>query len=218
MRPVVVLRGVVLLLVSFVTYYIVSKLMTDEVKVNKRISLQEPKTKKFSCNMETSCPEDHFPFSITSGAASVVGPNICFNGKILMSSVKNNIGKGINIALVNATTGQLLKTDFFDMWSGKVELLVKFLKSIQPGTVVLLASFDDAATKMNDEARGLFSQLGSSLIFKLHFRDNWVFLGAKPIKEKSPFEQILENDKKKNKYDNWPEALEINGCVPRKKD
>ncbi|XP_072136582.1 protein FAM3C-like isoform X1 [Mobula birostris] len=214
----VLLRGVVVLLVSFVAFYIASKLMTREVEVNHKKYIQESKAKTFSCNMETSCPEGHFPFKITSGAASVVGPSICFNGAILMSTIKNNVGKGINIALVNATTGELLKTDYFDMWSGKVELLVNFLKTIKPGTILLLASFDDPATKMNDEARGLFSQLGSSLIFDLHFRDNWVFLGAKPIKENSPFEQILKNDKKKNKYDGWPEALEIGGCVPKKKD
>ncbi|XP_051873572.1 protein FAM3C-like isoform X2 [Pristis pectinata] len=218
MRPIVLLRGAVVLLVSIVVLYSATKLMTSEVKINNKKYSQESKPKTFSCNLETSCPEDHFPFMITSGAANVVGPNICFNGEMLMSTVKNNVGRGLNIALVNATTGELLQTNFFDMWTGKVELLVNFLKLIKPGTIVLVASFDDPATKMNDEARGLFSGLGSSLIFTLHFRDNWVFLGAKPIKENSPFEEILHNKKEKNKYESWPEAVEIQGCVPRKKD
>ncbi|XP_069795658.1 protein FAM3C-like isoform X3 [Narcine bancroftii] len=176
----------------------------------------DSKPQVLNCKMETSCPEGHFPFKITSGAANVIGPTICFNDQVLMSAIKNNVGKGLNIALVNATTGKLLETSFFDMWTGKIESLLTFLKSINSGTILLLASFDDPATKMTDEARGLFTELGSSLIFSVNFRDNWIFLGAKPIKEKSPFEQILKNDKKKNKYENWPEAVEMEGCVPRR--
>lgn len=30
--------------------------------------------------------------------------------------------------------------------------------------------------------------------------------------------QYIKNDKKTNKYDGWPEMLEMEGCVPRKMD
>lgn len=43
---------------------------------------------------------------------------------------------------------------------------------------------------MNDEARRLFEELGSTAIKELTFRDSWVFVGAKGIENKSPFEQV----------------------------
>ncbi|NXE74248.1 FAM3D protein, partial [Cochlearius cochlearius] len=73
---------------------------------------------RHKCGNQKSCPQNHFAFKITSGAANVVGPSICFDDTVLMSSVKNNIGRGLNIALVNGTSGQLLKVDTFDMYSG----------------------------------------------------------------------------------------------------
>ncbi|KAM9272195.1 protein FAM3D [Cariama cristata] len=170
------------------------------------------------CRIQKSCPQNHFAFKIISGAANVVGPSICFNGMILMSSVKNNVGRGLNIALVNGTSGQLLKADTFDMYSGDVNQLDTFLQEIKHGTIVLTASYDDAATKMNDKVRAHFVELGSSHVNKLGFRDNWVFLGAKGLKNKSPFEELIKNNEKTNKYDGWPELLDMEGCAPRKMD
>ena len=43
---------------------------------------------------------------------------------------------------------------------------------------------------MNDEARRLFEELGSTAAKELAFRDSWVFVGAKGIENKSPFEQV----------------------------
>nr|XP_049616609.1 protein FAM3C isoform X3 [Syngnathus scovelli] len=141
------------------------------------------------CGLSKPCPAGQFAFKMASGAASVVGPKMCLEDKMLMSAVKNNVGRGINIALVNGRTGELNKTDFFDMWAGNVAPLIQFLKGIEDGTVVMMASFDDPSTKLNDEARKLIADLGSSAINNVGFRDNWIFVGGKGIKTKSPFEQ-----------------------------
>ncbi|XP_064450629.1 protein FAM3D isoform X3 [Mirounga angustirostris] len=152
------------------------------------------------CGLSKPCPDNFFAFKISSGAANVVGPKMCFENLVIMSPVKNNVGRGLNIALVN-----------------DVNLLVKFLKKIPEGTLVLMASYDDPGTKMNDETRKLLSSLGSSYANQLGFRDSWVFLGAKDLKDKSPFEQFLKNNPDTNKYDGWPELLELEGCVPQKR-
>jgi len=44
--------------------------------------------------------------------------------------------------------------------------------------------------RLDEEARNLIADLGSSSISILGFRDNWVFVGGKGIKTKSPFEQV----------------------------
>ncbi|XP_033889264.3 protein FAM3C-like [Acipenser ruthenus] len=179
-----------------------------------------PSTKppRYKCGLSKPCPEKHFAFKITSGAASVVGPKMCLEDNMLMSGVKNNVGRGLNLALVNGKTGELMDTKFYDMWGGDVKPLIEFLKTIQDGTVVLIASFDDSASKLNDEARKLFGELGSTSAATLGFRDNWIFVGGKGIKTKSPFEQHIKNNKDTNKYEGWPEVLEMEGCIPQKSD
>ncbi|XP_068265077.1 protein FAM3D [Nyctibius grandis] len=225
MRVTVMIRYVALLITLLGTWFIVQTYFDQSWKT---ISLRswlgatdEPSSKqppRHKCGNQKSCPQNHFAFKIISGAANVVGPSICFDDMILMSSVKNNIGRGLNIALVNGTSGQLLKTGAFNMYSGDISKLDAFLQQIKHGTIVLLASYDDAATKMNDKVRAQFVELGSSHVTKLSFRDNWVFLGAKGLKNKSPFEEHIKNDKNTNKYDGWPELLEMEGCAPRKMD
>ncbi|XP_054585606.1 protein FAM3D isoform X5 [Eptesicus fuscus] len=171
---------------------------------------------KIKCGLSKPCPDNFFAFKILSGAANVVGPSMCFEGHMIMSPVKDNVGRGLNIALVNGTTGKVVRQASFDMYSGDPTLLVKFLKAIPEGMLVLVASFDDPGTKMNDELRKLFSNLGSSYAGQLGFRDSWIFLGARDISNKSPFEQYLKNTPNTNKYEGWPELLELEGCVPRK--
>ncbi|KAI1888097.1 hypothetical protein AGOR_G00181540 [Albula goreensis] len=173
---------------------------------------------RYKCGLSKPCPEGHFAFKMASGAASVVGPKICLEDNIVMSGVKNNVGRGINIALINGKTGELIKTDFFDMWAGDVNVLIKFLKTIEEGTVVMMATFDDSATKLNAEARKMIADLGSSSITTLGFRDNWIFVGGKGIKTKSPFEQHIKNNAETNKYEGWPEVLEMEGCIPARQE
>uniref|UniRef100_A0A3B3T9U6 FAM3 metabolism regulating signaling molecule C n=1 Tax=Paramormyrops kingsleyae TaxID=1676925 RepID=A0A3B3T9U6_9TELE len=151
---------------------------------------ESSKAPRYKCGVSKPCPEGHFSFKMASGAASVVGPKICFEDNILMSGVKNNVGRGINIALLNGRSGELIKTGIFDMWGGDVNNLITFLKTITDGTVVMIASFDDAATKLSDDAKKLIFELGSTSINSLGFRDNWIFVGGKGIKTKSPFEQV----------------------------
>ncbi|KAJ1110007.1 hypothetical protein NDU88_007362 [Pleurodeles waltl] len=224
MRATGLLRLAVVLITLFTTWmltrtYFETYLKSDQLKhvfdfAPKEIAATRAPAKK--CGIEKQCPENYYAFRIISGAANVVGPSMCFEDKIIMSSVKNNIGRGLNIALLNGATGEVIKTGFFDMYSGDIKLLLKFLEDIQDGTLVLLATFDDPATKLNDEARKIFTDMGSSFSSKLKFRDNWIFVGGKGLKSKSPFEEHLKNEKETNKYDGWPEVLEMEGCIPRK--
>ncbi|XP_078394328.1 protein FAM3A, partial [Cetorhinus maximus] len=185
---------------------------------HQELPTPESKPRKYKCGLPMPCPDKHFAFRIVSGAANVIGPKFCMDDQVLMSSVKNNVGRGLNIALVNGVTGELMDAKFFDMWAGDTGIneLLKFLRPVYEGTLVFVASFDDPATKMNEEGRKIFNELGSKAINVLGFRDSWVFVGAKGIENKSPFEQHIKNDKNVNKYEGWPEAVQIEGCIPHK--
>ncbi|XP_018940308.2 protein FAM3C [Cyprinus carpio] len=217
MRAGGLLKLAVLVSILFLAVFLAFELLESRVNFNlgKVLARYAPaetvptRPPHHKCGLSKSCPEDHFVFKITSGAASVVGPKMCFQDNVLMSGVKNNVGRGINIALINGKTGELIRTDSFDMWSGDVNQLIKFLKEIEDGSIVMMATFDDPATKLNDEARNLIDGFGG-------LRDNWVFVGGKGIKTKSPFEQHIKNNAETNKYEGWPEVLEMEGCIPIK--
>ncbi|KAI4897849.1 hypothetical protein NFI96_027495 [Prochilodus magdalenae] len=224
MRAGGILKLAALVSVFFLAVFLAFQLLEINLDFNfahmfaRSAPIEESPTKpsRYKCGLSKPCPIDHFSFKMASGAASVVGPKICLEDNVLMSGVKNNVGRGINIALVNGRSGELIKTDFFDMWAGDVNTLIQFLNTIEDGTVVMMATFDDSATKLNDEARKLIADLGSSNINSLGFRDNWIFVGGKGIKTKSPFEQYIKNNAETNKYEGWPEVLEMEGCIPRR--
>lgn len=177
-------------------------------------SIKENKVVRHKCDLSKPCTGNKFAFRLISGAANVVGPSICFENEIIMSPVKNNVGRGLNIALVNGSTGTALRYSSFDMYSGDPKVLLAFLKEIPNDALVLVASYDDPGTKMDDSIRELFTELGSSYAGQLGFRDSWVFIGSRLIKNKSPFEKFLKNDPRVNKYLEWPEMLDMEGCMP----
>ncbi|XP_055294352.1 protein FAM3A isoform X1 [Moschus berezovskii] len=124
--------------------------------------------------------------------------------------------EGRQCLAILGVNGDLIEARAFDMWAGDVNDLLKFIRPLHEGTLVFVASYDDPATKMNEETRKLFSDLGSKNVKDLAFRDSWVFVGAKGVQNKSPFEQHVKNSKHTNKYEGWPEALEMEGCIPRR--
>ncbi|XP_061631113.1 protein FAM3A isoform X2 [Phyllopteryx taeniolatus] len=236
------MRAVAALLLVGLTWLLASTLFGGEsVSFVRHFLNTEVRPQRYKCGLSAACPPKHLAFRLVSGAANVIGPKICLEDKMLLSSVKNNVGRGLNIALVNGTlnffsavlyltpdshfqthffclisgvTGEPLETKTFDMWAGDVSDLLKYLRPLHEGTLVFVASFDDPATKLNAESRRLFEELGSTAVKELAFRDSWVFVGAKGIENKSPFEQRMKNSKSSNKYEGWPESLEMDGCIP----
>lgn len=167
------------------------------------------------CGLRTPCPKNDFAFKIASGAANVVGPQICFDGKIIIQKHVSRNHPGITIVVIKETTGELIKTGSYNMWNGDVNELLEFVNSTENGSLVLMASYDDPSTKLNEVARQLITELGSAYVSKLKFRDNWVFVGGKKTKAQVYFEQHLKNERSNNKYEAWPEIIEMEGCIPR---
>ncbi|KAF6085825.1 FAM3 metabolism regulating signaling molecule C [Phyllostomus discolor] len=118
---------VVAVAVFLLTFYVISQVF--EIKMDASLgslfarsaldtAARSTKPPRYKCGISKACPEKHFAFKMASGAANVVGPKICLEDNVLMSGVKNNVGRGINVALVNGKTGEVLDTKYFDMWGG----------------------------------------------------------------------------------------------------
>ncbi|XP_041851915.1 protein FAM3C [Melanotaenia boesemani] len=193
------------------------KALTKDSAVSIQTSDTDRPSKKSveKCSGKKNCPDGQFSFYMKSGAANVVGPNICVNNKLILGTILNNVGTGINIAVLDGKTGALMKSDHFDMYSGEIEPLITFLKSIKEASVVLIATFDEPSSRLNEEARKLIADLGSASINSLGFRDNWLFVGGKGTEMKSNFEKYIKNDRNTNAYENWPELIELQGCIPK---
>ncbi|XP_061687976.1 protein FAM3C-like [Syngnathoides biaculeatus] len=167
------------------------------------------------CNLSKRCPPDHFAIHVRSGAANVVGPKICWDGKIVMNHVLNNVGPGLNIVVVNSESGAVDRCGYLNMNDGVPEDILAYLKEIKPGEIVIVASFDDVTTKMTNEMREIFVGMGSALIKSVSYRDNWVFAGRGGTGNRSSFEKRAANDDASNIYEGWPAAVEVGGCFPR---
>ncbi|KAM3870044.1 protein FAM3C-like [Diretmus argenteus] len=170
------------------------------------------KTQVGPCVPQT-CPEDQYSFSILSGAANVLAPKICVKNKLVLAAAKDNAGPGLNIVVINGKTGDVVKTGHFNMYDGEVKPLVEFLQTIEKGFAVLIASYDEPATKLNDEVKKMIGELGSTAIQSMGFRDSWVFVGGKG--SVSHFEKHIKNEGAKNTYDGWPEMIDMEGCIPQ---
>ncbi|CAM9869630.1 protein FAM3C-like [Lampetra fluviatilis] len=202
----------------------IKDMLPAEIKIvavqRKEVENNSPEEKKpyFKCGLPEPCPDKHLPFRVLTGAANIVGPKICLDDQIIMSSARNNVGRGFNIVSVDGAKGNVLEVHTSDVYNGEIDKLIAFLKTIKDGSIVIIASFDDASTNLNDEARGLLADLGSKFIKDLGMRDNWVFIGGKGLNLKTSYERHIKSNKDTNKYEGWPELLELEGCIPLKLD
>jgi len=169
-------------------------------------------TNRKPCSMY-KCGENEFDFKVISGAANVIGPSICFNNTILMKNSLNNINRGMNVAQVDGQTGKLQRHASFDLYSKDSSELKEFLKDMSNTQIVLIASYDDSASRLDEHAREMLRELGSKHSKELAFRDNWIFVGGQTLAK--PYEGIMKNKKETNKYGDWPAAITIEGCVPK---
>lgn len=197
---------------------IISKDLVEKLRKewDENLQIVNPKQTGNPCDMSKLCTDPStMPFKIVSGAANVIGPRICVNGVDLMRSVLNNVDRGMNIAVVDGRSGDLIEKGIFDLYAHDSTNLIKFLKEeIIPRehALVFATSYDDAAMRLNAEARDIFKKLQFDDIDNLKFRDNFVFVGG--IHVKSNFNKISKHDTN-DKYGDWPAATEVEGCIEK---
>ncbi|XP_010770311.1 protein FAM3A [Notothenia coriiceps] len=194
------LRAVAVLLLVGLTWLLANSLFGGEsgssmrsffTGASEKPTAAESRPRKHKCGLSAPCPAKHLAFRLVSGAANVIGPKICLEDKMLVSSVKNNVGRGLNIALVNGVTGELLDTKSFDMWAGDISDLLKYLRPLHEGTLVFVASFDDAATKMNNDSADLRELWEHGQVKELAFQRQLGLLEPEGIGIQKPLEQYM---------------------------
>ncbi|KFQ60562.1 Protein FAM3B, partial [Pelecanus crispus] len=177
--------------------------------IGKKPVLKAPVPKRQKCDHWSPCSPGNYAYRILTGGGKGKLAKICFEDELLTSEEKGNVGRGINIAIVNCNC-VIDSTDH----SGD---MVTFIKNAPEGSLLLMATHDDGSTRLKDDAKKLIEELGSKEIWNMKFRSSWAFIAAKGFKmpDNIQKEKINHSDKNNNRYSGWPAEIQIEGCIPR---
>ncbi|XP_071608610.1 protein FAM3B isoform X2 [Heliangelus exortis] len=188
-----------------IAYLLPSETITTSIAnlqdFGKKPVLRAPVPKRQKCDHWSPCSPGNYAYRILSGGGKAKLARICFEDEMLISEEKGNVGRGINIAIVNYHSGEMLT----------------FIKNAPEGSLLLMVTHDDGSTRLKNDTKKLVEELGSKEIQNIKFRSSWAFIAAKGFKLPDDIqkEKINHSDKKKNRYRGWPAEIQIEGCIPR---
>lgn len=186
--------------------------------IGDRPVLKAPAPKRQKCDHWTSCPPNTYAYRLLSGGGRSKYAKICFEDKLLIGEKTGNVGRGINIAIVNYMTGKVIATQYFDMYGGDNSgPMTKFIKGAPEKSLLLMVTHDDGSSRLKEDAKKAIEALGSKEIRNMKFRSSWVFLTAKGFELPAGIqrEKINHSNNAKNRYSGWPAEIQIEGCIPR---
>ncbi|NXI63718.1 FAM3B protein, partial [Anseranas semipalmata] len=177
--------------------------------IGKKPVLKAPVPKRQKCDHWSPCSPGSYAYRIRSGGGREKLAKICFEDELLISEEKGNVGRGINIAIVNCNY-VINSTDHS-------EEMMTLIKNAPQGSLLLMVTHDDGSTRLKSDAKKLVEALGSKEIQNIKFRSSWAFIAAKGFKlpDNIEKEKINHSDNKKNRYSGWPAEIQIEGCIPR---
>ncbi|XP_030892019.1 protein FAM3B [Leptonychotes weddellii] len=139
-----------------------------------------PAPKRQKCDHWTPCPLNTYAYRLLSGGGKDKYAKICFEDELLMGEKTRNVGRGINIAIVNYMTGKAIATQYFDMFGGDNSgPMMNFIQSAPPKSLLFMVTQDDGASRLKEDAKKVIEALGSKQIRNIRFRSSWVFITAK---------------------------------------
>jgi len=91
------------------------------------------------------------------------------------------VGRGINVAAVSGTSGELLFTHTFDTYADakNSEMLAEQINDLPDGTYVLCAIKDEGSASMTENGYLALESIGSTLCRNVGPRDSWAIIGIK---------------------------------------
>ncbi|XP_044298318.1 protein FAM3B [Varanus komodoensis] len=186
--------------------------------LGEKPKLKVPPPKRLKCDHWSPCQSGSYAFRLLSGGGTEKLAKICFEDELLISEERGNVGRGINIAIVNYNTGKVISTTYFDLWGGDYsEAMADFIRKAPQGSLLFMVTHDEGSTRLKENGKKAIAELGSKEIWNLKFRSSWVFIAAKGFKlpEDLEKEKINHSDKDKNRYNGWPAEIQIEGCIPK---
>ncbi len=137
----------------------------------------------------------------TSGVAAPVDISVLAGGPIKYSAViVDGIAvtpeqRGIVLALIAPTTGQLLGAFGYDTYldEAESERLAATINAAPAGTIVALATYDEGIAKLNDNARQAIASLGTATDLTNQYGNAYAVIGVKGAEAGSVLEALARN-------------------------
>ncbi|XP_036202917.1 protein FAM3B [Myotis myotis] len=186
--------------------------------IGERPVLKAPAPKRQKCDHWSPCPPNTYAYRLLSGGGRDKYAKICFEDELLIGEKIGNVGRGINIAIVNYVTGKVIEARYFDMYEGDYSgPMTKFIQGAPAKSLLFMVTHDDGSSRLQEDAKKTIEALGSKEIRNIRFRSSWVFLTAKGFELPAGIERekINHSDAAKNRYPGWPAEIQIDGCVPK---
>ncbi|CAK7319373.1 Protein FAM3B [Vulpes lagopus] len=109
--------------------------------------LKAPTPKRQKCDHWTPCPLNTYAYRLLSGGGQDKYAKICFEDELLIGEKTGNVGRGINIAIVDYLTGKVRATQYFNMVEGDNSgLMASFIQSAPPKSLLFMVTQDDGAS------------------------------------------------------------------------
>ncbi|XP_045708496.1 protein FAM3B [Phyllostomus hastatus] len=186
--------------------------------IGERPILQAPVPKRQKCDHWAPCPPNTYAYRLLSGGGRDKYAKICFEDALLIGEKTRNVGRGINIAIVNYTTAKVIATQYFDMYEGDNSgAMTQFIRGAPAKSLLFMVTHDDGSSRLKEDAKKAIEELGSKEIRTMKFRSSWVFLTAKGFELPAGIqrEKINHSDRANNRYSGWPAEIQIEGCIPK---
>uniref|UniRef100_A0A8B9FWZ0 Family with sequence similarity 3 member B n=1 Tax=Amazona collaria TaxID=241587 RepID=A0A8B9FWZ0_9PSIT len=185
--------------------------------IGRKPVLRAPVPKRQKCDHWSPCSPGSYAYRILSGGGRGKLAKICFEDELLISEEKGNVGRGINIAIVNLCGMFVMYDQFVINSTDHSGEMMAFIKNAPEESLLLMVTHDDGSTRLKNDAKKSVEELGSKEIWNMKFRSSWAFIAAKGFKLPDDIqkEKINHSDQKKNRYNGWPAEIQIEGCIPR---
>lgn len=166
-----------------------------------------------NCGLDLPCGENAVPVYIYTGKNSSDEPKLCINSRYVIRKDLNGGGRGLNLAVVEPESFQVIHVRNFDTYEKDDTQLEMFLeKYVLLGDIIIIFTFDEASGKLSEIAKKMLYELGSASIQNLKFRSSWYMVSQKGIEGFSPYEKLSINTDSSA----WAKLLETNVCLPSK--
>jgi hypothetical protein len=89
--------------------------------------------------------------------------------------------RGINVVALNQRNHKVILAKAYDTYASEQasDDMLRDLKGLRRGSIIIAAVRDEASKNLSKEARAFFAKLGSKEAPQLGYREGWAFLGVK---------------------------------------
>uniref|UniRef100_A0A1I7TQG5 ILEI domain-containing protein n=1 Tax=Caenorhabditis tropicalis TaxID=1561998 RepID=A0A1I7TQG5_9PELO len=140
--------------------------------------VQEDPQTDTKCYYDNQCALPQMLFRVRTETDNLP-PFACLNDIKLFDT--ENIGRGVNVAVLNGTTGDIIEKATFDVTASDEKLMTWLLK-IPHASLLVAASFGDVAEHVSRQCRQLFEAFGAQKIDGWRVGSAYAIIGQRGIK------------------------------------